>query len=262
MKLFFREYGQGQPLLVLHGLFGLSDNWATFAKSMSSNFRVILPDLRNHGQSPHSPVFDYPSMTMDILELAEDLGLQEFILLGHSLGGKIAMGLALDYPERLKKLVIVDISPRKYPPNMEHLQILNAMLSVDLSIATKRSDVESQLKPKIGSDRTRQLLLKNICWSDRNRLGWRLNLKSIGDNLPLVMGGIESNNIYEKPALFIRGGRSAYIKDEDTESILQLFPAAVIKTIASAGHWVHADAFGEFLAVVADFLSVPFHIDG
>jgi len=259
MKLFYREYGQGLPLIILHGLFGISDNWSTFGKTLQEKYHVYIPDMRNHGRSSHSPVFDFPSMTEDISGLIEDLGLYKPILIGHSLGGKVAMMVALNNPDLLDKLIIVDASPRKYARITEHLQLLNAMLSTDLSIAHSRSDVENQLKDKIKNQRLRQFILKNIYWKANDKLDWRLNLAVLNANLPLMFGGLESASVFTKPALFIRGGLSNYLMEDDIELIRKYFPEAIIHTIASAGHWVHADAPEEFLTVVMDFLNTSSH---
>jgi esterase len=259
MKLFFREYGQGAPFIILHGLFGISDNWVTFGKSLEDKYHVYIPDMRNHGQSPHSDVFDYHSMTEDVHEFIEEHGLSNPVVLGHSMGGKVAMMAALDNPDIVDKLIIADVSPRKYVQNQEHLQLLNAMLSTDLSIANARSDVENQLKEKIKSQRLRQFLLKNIYWDRNERLSWRLNLAVLNHNLPLLSAGLESAAEFTKPALFIRGGMSQYIRAEDEDLIRKNFPGAILKTIASAGHWVHADAPEEFRKTVMEFLSTSSH---
>ncbi len=254
MKLFYRHSGSGKPVVILHGLFGLSDNWVTFARRLSDDYSVYLPDLRNHGQSPHSSVFNFPSLEDDILELVEDVGLEEFILMGHSLGGKTAMFFALHHPQLLKKLVVVDISLRRSPPSGEHQDLINAMLSVDFSEAASRSDVERQLQPLVKSEKLRQFLLKNVYWRDRNKLDWRLNLRAINENLPGIFGGVAETGEFGGPALFVRGALSPYILDEDIPEIKAKFPGAEVKTIAGAGHWVHADAPGEFFAIVKEFL--------
>ena len=259
MKLFYREYGQGIPFIILHGLFGISDNWSTFGKLLKDKYHVYIPDMRNHGRSPHSPVFDFPSMAEDIKEFIEELGLDDPILMGHSLGGKVAMLLALNNPGLLNKLIVVDVSPQAYTQNTEHLQLLNAMLSTDLSIAHSRSDVENQMKDKIKNQRLRQFILKNIYWKDNDKLDWRLNLPVVNANLPLILGGIESVALFTKPTLFIRGELSDYIKENDIEIIRKNFPEAIIKTLASAGHWAHADAPEEFYSTVTDFLNTSSH---
>lgn len=254
MKLFYRHSGSGSPVVILHGLFGLSDNWVTFARRLSESHSVYLPDLRNHGQSPHSNIFNFASLEEDVLEFVEELSLNDMVLMGHSLGGKTAMFFALHHPQLLKKLVVVDISLRRSPPSPEHQELINAMLAVDFSSAVSRSDVERQLKPHVKSEKLRQFLLKNVYWRDRNKLDWRLNLTAINENLPGIFGGETDTGEYSGPALFVRGALSPYIRDEDIPEIEKKFPGAEVKTIAGAGHWVHADAPGEFYAIVKEFL--------
>ncbi|MFZ4520217.1 MAG: alpha/beta fold hydrolase [Bacteroidales bacterium] len=254
MKLFFRQFGTGQPVVILHGLFGLSDNWVTFGRQLSEHYSVYIPDLRNHGQSPHSKVFDFPSIGNDLLEMLEDNSLTNIFLIGHSLGGKAAMFLTLHHPELVKKLVVVDISLRKSPPNREHQVLLNAMMGVDFTLARSRSDVEKQLQSEVKSPKLRQFLLKNVYWRDRHSLDWRLNLSSINENLLSIFEGVDIPGLYAGPALFIRGGVSDYIRESDLDDLKIKFPGCEVKTIANASHWVHADAPGEFYSMVRDFL--------
>lgn len=254
MQLFFRHFGTGQPVVILHGLYGISDNWVTFGRSLADHYSVFLPDLRNHGQSPHSNIFDFPSLSTDILELCESQNLHDIYLIGHSLGGKTAMLIALQNPELVNKLVVVDISLRKSPPDRHHQKLLNAMLSVDFSTAQARSDVERQLEKTISDKALRQFLLKSVYWRDRTTLDWRLNLKSINENLLSIFEGISFPGVFNKPAMFIRGGLSDYILDDDIPGIKEKFPGAEVKTIANASHWVHADAPGEFYSLVRNFL--------
>ncbi len=254
MKLFFRRFGAGKPVIILHGLFGLSDNWVTFAKQLGEHYQVFIPDLRNHGLSPHSKVFDFPSMEDDVIGMLEDNHLEDIYLIGHSLGGKTAMFLSLHHPEIVKKLVVVDISLRKSPPNREHQQLLNAMMAVDFNVARSRSDVEKQLSVSVKSPKIRQFLLKNVYWRDRNSLDWRLNLRAINDNLLTIFEGVDVTGSYAGPTLFIRGGMSDYIRKDDADDLKMKFPGAVMNTIANASHWVHADAPGEFYTLVKDFL--------
>jgi len=254
MKLFFRRFGQGFPVIILHGLFGLSDNWVTFGRMLGTHFDVIIPDLRNHGQSPHHPVFSYNAMAEDIGELMAGLGLQEVMLIGHSLGGKIAMMFALRDPAIVKKLVVIDISLRRKSFVREHQQLIDAMLSVDFTKTHSRSDVEKQLSERIQSLKLRQFLLKNVYWRDQKNLDWRLNLSAINQNLPEIFDGVDLPGEYRGPALFVRGGRSDYIMDEDIPEILKKIPRAIVKTIEDASHWVHADAPGEFYEMVNNFL--------
>ncbi|MGA3012464.1 MAG: alpha/beta fold hydrolase [Bacteroidales bacterium] len=254
MKLFFRHMGQGNPVIILHGLLGLSDNWVSFGRQLSTDFEIFIPDLRNHGQSPHDPVFNFPSLVKDLLDFINDLGLKRLNLIGHSLGGKTAMSFALEYPDRINKLVVVDIAPRKYPSNLEHELLIDAMLKVDLTLAHSRSDIEKQLEPNVHSSRLRQFLLKSVYWKDKQSLGWRINLPVLKDSLPFIMEEISPNKKLQNPVLFVRGGQSDYITDNDVPEILRLFPLCTIKTLENASHWVHADVPFEFYSVVHDFL--------
>lgn len=254
MKLFFRRFGLGFPVIILHGLFGLSDNWVTLGRRLGIHFEVIIPDLRNHGQSPHDPVFNYPAMAGDIKELMKDLGLSEIMLLGHSLGGKIAMTVALLDPASVKKLVVVDIPVNLKPPDREHKQLIDAMLSVDFTMTRSRSDVNKQLSEKIPSLKLRQFLLKNVYWRDQEHLDWRLNLSIINQNLQKIFKGVELPGEYAGPVLFVKGGRSDYILEEDIPVMQKKFPRSIVKTIAEASHWIHADAPEEFYKMVSSFL--------
>jgi len=254
MKLFCRQFGSGQPMVILHGLLGISDNWVSIARTLGEQYTVYVPDLRNHGQSQHSPVFNFSVLEDDLLEMTEEYKLENIILVGHSLGGKTAMYFALHHPQKILKLVIVDISLRKATVNKEHQMLIDAMLKVDFSKASARSDVERQLRATIPSQRLRQFLLKNVYWRGDRMLDWRLNLSSINENLLTVFEGVDVSGQFKGQVLIIRGGRSGYIRDEDVVELRSKFPGALMKTIPDAGHWVHADAPGEFLEVIKTFL--------
>jgi len=255
MRLFFRQFGTGEPVVILHGLLGCSDNWVTFGKQLGKHYSVFIPDLRNHGRSPHSNIFDFPSLEQDVAEFVEEIGLDRIILIGHSLGGKTAMYFTLHNPAQVSKLVVVDISLRRYPPGRDHQLLLEAMLAVDFSLARSRSDVDKQLQSRVSSERLRQFLLKNVYWRDPHTLDWRPDIRSIHENLLSVFEGVDVRGTYPGPALFIRGGLSDYITEEDTGLLLKTFPGAEIKTIPQASHWVHADAPAEFGNLLMDFLS-------
>jgi esterase len=251
MKIFFRKYGSGPPLVILHGLYGSSDNWVTIAKKLSDSFTVYLPDQRNHGQSPHSAILDYDSMRDDLFELVTDLSLKKIFLAGHSMGGKTAISFALKWPEMLNGLLIADISPFTYETNghsayNQHSTILNAILSLDLKKISSRNDAENLLTENIPSEKERGLILKNLQRNSDNTFSWKLNAPSLLKNLGKIMEGIKrqtdfSQQITGFPVIFLRGGDSDYIPSRDFKDILHVFPAADIVEVPGAGHWIQAD---------------------
>lgn len=254
MNLFYREYGSGQPVIILHGLYGQSDNWVTVGRKIADQFHVFIPDQRNHGQSPHTTIHSFPAMADDLAQFIEDHEIENPVLIGHSMGGKVAMTYALENPGKVNKLVVIDISPRKYPERITHTQIISQMLSVDLEKVSTRSEVEKILESRITDARVRMFILKNLYYKLHGKLAWRLNLEAINQSMDLIFDGIRSENNFPGPALFIRGGKSDYILDSDTPLITSLFPEAIIKTISGASHWIHADAPEELCALLSDFL--------
>ncbi len=254
MKLFYRHFGEGKPLIILHGLFGLSDNWVTHAKRLAEKFSVYLPDLRNHGQSPHSPTFNYAAMADDLYEFIDEHKLKNPVIIGHSMGGKVAMWFALEYPDLLEKLIVVDISPAKYADRDAHFDIISAMMSIDFEAVHTREEVEELLKHSIPHYGTRLFILKNLYRKTRNTFDWRLNLNTISNNMDMIFAGVDVDNVFNKPVLFIKGGKSDYIKDDHIPTIKRLFPASEIITIPQAGHWVHVDAPDEICRQFSNFL--------
>ena len=260
MKLFYRKFGQGQPLIILHGLFGQSDNWNTLAKQFSEqNLEVYTVDARNHGLSPHSDVWNYKVMSEDILELIEDNNLKNVILLGHSMGGKIAMLFAMDHPQYLDKLIVADIAPKYY--KMHHQGVLEALHAVDFNVVKTRREVEAILSKYISDFGTKQFLLKNIFWIDDTEMAWRFNLEvitqqieNVGQNVDHIGDATPKDIVCEVPTLFIRGENSHYILDEDIDLIQELFPNSILETIAGAGHWLHAEKPKEFFDCVIRFV--------
>jgi pimeloyl-ACP methyl ester carboxylesterase len=252
LRLHFQSLGSGEPLIVLHGLFGSGDNWLTFARHFSSRFRVILPDARNHGLSPHAPEMSYEAMAADVSGLMAEQGIVSAHLLGHSMGGKTAMELALSNGERVQSLVVVDMAPRPYPPL--HDQIIEALRGLDLGRYRDRRQIEEAMAEAIPDPIVRRFLLKSL---GRDALGvfrWILGLEEIRDNYHRLSEGLEVGRSWTGPCLFVRGEKSDYIGDQDRTEILRLFPAAEIHTIPGAGHWVHADAPGLFQSVAGGFL--------
>lgn len=255
MKLFYRQMGEGQPVIILHGIFGISDNWVTIGRRIAEEFEVFILDQRNHGQSPHSSTFNYYSLVDDLYEFIEDHQLVNPIIIGHSMGGKVAMNFALDNPAKVDKLIVVDISLRHYSARQEHMEIVRAMLSVNFDHVTSRNEVEELISASVKSPRIRMFIMKNLYRIGKNRLSWRLNVKDIYENIENVFEGISSPYTFEKPALFVKGGNSDYIIEEDIDSILKNFPLAQFKTIEGASHWVHADKPDELCAIFSEFLN-------
>ncbi len=251
MKLYFRQFGEGKPFIILHGLFGVSDNWVSIAKVLSQNYRVIIPDLRNHGRSPHSPAFNYDAMTADILELMDELALEQAVVLGHSMGGKVAMQFALQNPELISRLIVVDMSMRRYDGRQLHTDIIQAMMSIDFNAVESRTEVNQLLSASIDDERVRLFILKNLYRKTRDQLDWRLDLPDINRNIDYIFDGISTGTQYKGPALFIKGEKSDYILDSDKPKIIQHFPNAVFRTVSGAGHWVQADNPKEFLEKIA-----------
>ena len=250
MKLHYREMGEGKPMVILHGLFGFSDNWQTHAKKLADYFRVILVDLRNHGHSPWSPDFSYELMAEDVIELCEDLGLQDCILVGHSMGGKVAMRIAQLRPDLLDKLAVVDMGIRRYP--MHHQHILAGIHAVKLEDVQSRKDAEAQLAVHIDSDGIRQFLLKNLYWKEKGQLAWRMNVPVLEREMEDILSELPEGEVHT-PTLFIRGELSNYVIDEDIPNIEHQFIDAEFQTISGAGHWVHAEAPGPFLESLLAF---------
>lgn len=252
MDLYYREFGQGSPVIILHGLFGFSDNWQTVAKSLAEEHLVVTPDLRNHGRSPHVGSHSYADMADDLQAFMEAHWMFSAAVVGHSMGGKAAMQLALSHPDRVDKLVVVDIAPGQASDN--HSDIFRALDELDLSKITARQEADDFLAARIDDVGTRQFLLKNITRTAEGAYAWKMNLPVLRREYDRILAPV-SGEPFDKPTLFIRGSRSDYIKDADFAFIRSLFPQAELVTIADAGHWVHADQPEELLAVLKKFLA-------
>jgi len=256
MKLSCQTYGTHGPVLViLHGLLGSSDNLHSVAKDLSPHLRILVPDARNHGRSPHDPMFTYQAMVEDIRELLGDKGMERASILGHSMGGKTAMMLALDSPELVESLMVVDIAPKPMKPG--HDEIFDAMRSVDLATVKFRKDVDAALVARIPNWATRQFILKNLKANENGGYEWKLNLDAVFQSYEEVNREIDAARPYAGPALFLRGARSRYILDEDITKIQELFPRAKVSTIPDAGHWVHVDNPKAFMNTIREFLAIP-----
>ncbi len=252
VALHYESHGHGRPLIVLHGLFGSLNNWRTVAGRLGEKFRVFAVDQRNHGSSPHSEEFSLPAMAEDLRRFLADHGLARASILGHSMGGKVAMEFAFRYPERVEKLIVVDISPRAYAAG--HDEILDAMASLDLSLYSTRAEIERALEGRIPEERVRQFILTNLKRFAGGRYAWRINLEVLGRKYGEISKSQTSAVPFRGPTLFLRGEHSTYIHPEDLADLTRLFPAATVRTVHGAGHWVHADRPEEFVRVVLEFL--------
>jgi esterase len=238
----------------MHGLFGSGDNWRTVARMMESQYQCIVVDMRNHGRSPHDPEINFKVMADDILELMNDLNLEHTSLLGHSMGGKVAMQFALDHPQKAEKLIVADMAPKQYAPHHDH--VIDAIESVHPETLTERSEVEAGLARFLGNDQsTIQFIMKNISRRPEGGFEWKSNMPVIIDAYLNLMDEIIPATPFMGPTLFVRGENSRYILDEDIPHIKDLFPNSSLVTIKNAGHWVHADAPEPFTKAVLVFLN-------
>jgi esterase len=258
MKLFFRKYGEGRPLIILHGLFGQSDNWNTLSKRYAEHgYCVYAIDQRNHGLSPHSDDWNYSVMADDLSELIQDELIVEPFIIGHSMGGKTVMYFDSKYPGIANKIVVADISPRKYLPR--NSEVMEALLSVNLGQLKSRNEAEDSLK-NFGLDfGTRQFLLKNLYRPDNPVEGsslfdWRFNLKVIANHFENVSESVPEF-FSETPALFLKGELSDYIIEDDEAEIFRRFKSVKIVTVQGSGHWIHAEKPNEFFQYTVDFFS-------
>ncbi len=245
--------GQGEPLLILHGYFGMGDNWKSLANKLALNFEVHLIDQRNHGRSFHTDDFSYELMVEDLENYINHYQLKKVNLIGHSMGGKTVMLFATTFPEMVNKLIVADISPRYYSPH--HQFILEALNAVDFSKITKRSEVASILSNYIDEEGVKQFLLKNVYWKDKKQLAYRFNLESLTENVEEVGVALPSFTIFEGDTLFLKGANSGYISNDDIPLIEAHFPKAKIRTIENAGHWLHAENPIDFYTDVMLFLN-------
>jgi esterase len=252
MQLHYLSYGTGYPLIILHGLFGSLDNWHTLSKNFSEHYQVFSLDQRNHGRSPHSDEFNYSVMAQDLADFLEQQNLSEVYLLGHSMGGKVAMEFAFNSPAKVSKLIVADIAPKDYPPS--HKTLLETLLSIDLTQFTNRKDIDKNLTSKIPDFGVRQFILKNIYLNDDGIFTWKMNLSGIYKNYAVLSQNITREKTCSRPTLFIRGEKSPYIQESDYPLINSLFTQAKIVTMPNVGHWVHAEAPKEFYKIVMEFL--------
>ena len=254
MELFYNSYGQnGPPLIILHGLLGANGNWHTLSRTTFSEVaRVYAVDQRNHGRSPHTDRMDYPSMAADVREFIDRHDLGRVTLLGHSMGGKTAMQTAIDYPEVVDRLIVVDMTPKAYPPH--HREILDALAAIDPTDYDRREEIDAVLAEDVSSRPIRQFLLQNLDY-DGERYTWRMNLDALRAHYDDLIAALPAEGTFEGPTRVIRGEQSDYVGEADMTDVRERFPAAGLVTIDGAGHWVHADAPEAFADAVLNFLA-------
>lgn len=252
--LYSKIEGSGKPFVIMHGFLGMSDNWKTLGTQFAEDgFEVHMLDLRNHGRSVQSSEFNYKLMVNDLVEYCKEKNLKNIYLLGHSMGGKVAMFAATQFPELVEKLIVADIGVKYYKPH--HDEILEGLSAVDFSKKPSRGDVEEILTPYISELSTRQFLMKSLYWKNPGELDFRFNLGAFIANKDMIGEALSENAIYSKPTLFLKGANSRYILESDTLEIKKHFPKASFAIIANAGHWLHAENPTDFYKETKDFLN-------
>ncbi len=252
-RLFYRSHGtSGAPVIILHGLLGMSDNWEAMGKHLGERFRVFVPDARNHGRSFHHPDCSYSAMANDLVQFMDAQGLEDAALIGHSMGGKTAMQCALSHPDRVARLIAIDIAPRAYAPF--HDALLEATRHLALNEFKNREEIDTALRHALPNRAERELVGKNIGRNEHSAFFWKSNLPAIAAHYSEFLSAVEGPQPFEKPALFIKGGKSEAIAKSDEPDIRRLFPHSRIHTIREAGHWVHADAPEACLRAIMEFI--------
>lgn len=247
-----RILGKGKPFLILHGFLGMGDNWKTLGNKFAEDYEVHLIDQRNHGRSFHSDDFDFELLTQDLLHYIEYYKLENIILLGHSMGGKTAMLFAVNHPKKVEKLIVADISPRKYPAH--HQDILVALNKVDFAVQKSRIEIDEVLQKYISNSGIRMFLMKNVTRNGKEGYKYRFNLRALTENYDEIVVGLPSDTHFEKDTLFLSGEKSGYIGVDDVPLIEAHFPKSEIITVKNAGHWLHADNPRQFYDEVVSFL--------
>jgi len=251
MKLNYKIFGEGKPLIILHGLFGSLDNWQTHAKKLAEFNKVYLVDQRNHGSSPHSNEHTYELMCEDLLNLFAEENIREAILLGHSMGGKTAMLFAQNYGHLLDQLIVVDMGMKAYPPH--HDVIFQGLFNVRVEDCESRKEADLRLGEYVTDESTKQFLLKSLYWKEPKKLAWRFNLVALHVHIEDILSALPNDEI-EVQSLFIRGGKSNYVTEQDITALHKLISNLKVTTMEDAGHWVHAENPEEFLKIVSNFI--------
>ncbi|UUV20357.1 alpha/beta fold hydrolase [Paenimyroides aestuarii] len=243
--LYTKVEGTGTPLLILHGFLGMSDNWKTLGSRYAENgFEAHLLDLRNHGRSFHSDLFNYQAMAADVVAYCKAHDLKKIAVIGHSMGGKVAMYLAVKHPELVDKLLVADIAPKYYAPH--HQDVMAALNAVDFSNNPSRNQVQETIEKHVNEPGVVQFLMKNVYRVTPQQLGFRFNLEVFNKEEDAIGEALPAGTVFDKPTLFLKGSASTYITENDEVLIKKHFPQANIQTVSNAGHWLHADNPDEF----------------
>lgn len=251
IELNYKSFGEGDPVIILHGLFGMLDNWQSFGKKLAEKHLVYLIDQRNHGRSEHTEEFSYTHLAYDIDQFMNDEWIHSAHIMGHSMGGKTAMQLALSHPERIDKLIVVDMAPKQYNPH--HTKVLDALQAVPINSIEKRKDAEHIIREHLEEEGVVQFLMKNLSRKKEGGFAWKMNLEILVSRYDQILQNVEGD-IFEGEVLFVSGAKSGYVKEEDHGMIKERFPNAHFESL-DAGHWVHAEKPIELLEVVSSFLS-------
>ncbi len=251
----YQQHGQGEHIILIHGLFGSLENLNMVAKRLSNDYCVTSVDVRNHGNSFHQQGMSYTELAQDVINLLDELSIDYCHLLGHSMGGKIAMQIALSNPQRVSKLLVADIAPVEYPPH--HLTIIEGLQAIDLTKVQKRKDADNQLASYVEDTGVRQFLLRNIVINEQKQFQFKCNLNNIKQGYQQIMQAnfTQDGQPFTGKTLFIKGGNSNYITAKHQNTIATLFPNAKAKIIQNAGHWLHAEKTVVFNKIVTNFLA-------
>ena len=261
MKLNFKQYSDdGEPLIILHGLFGSLSNWGAQSRQLATDFSVYGLDLRNHGGSPHSDDMNYTVMAEDVIEFMDDHGIERCHLLGHSMGGKTAMQAALSAPNRIDRLVVADIAPVHY--RGQHDSILDGLDAIDLNSIKSRNEADKILAEYVPDELVRQFLLTNLVRSKEDDFSWRINLPVLKQNYDRLREAPAGDGVFEGATLFVKGALSNYIQEKHRDAILARFPNAKTKVIMHTGHWLHAEKPQTFYRIVHGFLKPGSEVEG
>ncbi len=253
MKLKYRTLGEGKPFIILHGLFGSSDNWQSHAKQLANGYKVYLVDQANHGHAEHVNDCNYNLLADDLLELFAEEGLRDAILLGHSMGGKTAMRFAQSHAFLLEKLIVADMGIKAYPRH--HDTIFQGLFNVQVENVPDRKTAEERLRKFVSEPSTVQFLMKNLYWKEPGKMAWRFNLPVLFDKIDRILEALPKEKILCE-TLMIIGGKSGYVPESDFKSIHDLIPQVTFDVISNAGHWVHAEAPSDFMASVNRFVGI------